>query len=191
GAVAAWSSCAALPKPERGFSALGWGATLLMPVLFLGDYSSDEPKLRATRASFRCGRTSSRTTAKPRARMPRICAAPYDRSIIRFLGTGPRSLTFTTTHLPLRRLVTLTSVPSGSSRCAAVNRNISYGSPLAQCRPSKYFPYHEAFPITTFCFCTARDLRISLEPELFSTGAAPRVAISISTASAWVRTRFI
>src|SRR3954468_1074238 len=78
--------------------------------------------------------------------MPSILAAPYDRSITLDLGTGPRSFTLTTTDLPLSRLVTFTRVPSGSCLWAAVNWNMSYGSPLAVVFPWKLFPYQLALP---------------------------------------------
>src|SRR5256885_15134987 len=61
-------------------------------------------------------------------------------------GTGPRSFTRTMTQRPLCMLVTLTHVPRGSWRCAAVNWNMSYGSPLAGGLPWKFLPYQEALP---------------------------------------------
>src|SRR5437868_13706041 len=61
-------------------------------------------------------------------------------------GTGPRSFTRTMTQRPLCMLVTVTHVPRGSWRWAAVNWNISYGSPLAVVLPWNCLPYHEALP---------------------------------------------
>src|ERR1700757_3711527 len=79
---------------------------------------------------------------------PGICsirAAPYDKSMIRVWGTGPRSFTRTITDLLLRRFVTFTRVPRGNLRWAAVNWNISYGSPLAVSLPWNCLPYQDAF----------------------------------------------
>src|SRR6266850_1791174 len=66
--------------------------------------------------------------------------------MMRDSGTGPRSFTRTMTHRPLCMLVTLTHVPRGSWRCAAVNWNMSYGSPLAVVLPWNCLPYQEALP---------------------------------------------
>lgn len=52
--------------------------------------------------------------------MPIWPAAAFDRSMIRPLTNGPRSLIRTTTDLPVRELVTFTLVPKGRLRCAAV-----------------------------------------------------------------------
>src|SRR5690554_4613249 len=51
---------------------------------------------------------------------PSLCAAALDRSRTRPLANGPRSLMRTITLLPFFWLVTLTFVPKGSVRCAAV-----------------------------------------------------------------------
>src|SRR3546814_3367842 len=48
---------------------------------------------------------------------------------------GPRSLTRTTTDLPLSRLVTRAKLGSGSDLCAAVNAYMSYTSRFEVRRP--------------------------------------------------------
>jgi hypothetical protein len=48
---------------------------------------------------------------------------------------GPRSLTRTTTTIPLARFVTRTIVPNGKVRWAAVKASASNISPLAVRRP--------------------------------------------------------
>jgi len=52
--------------------------------------------------------------------MPILCAAAYERSMIRPCRNGPRSLTRTTTVLPLATPVTRAYDGSGSVGCAAV-----------------------------------------------------------------------
>ena len=52
---------------------------------------------------------------------------------------GPRSLIITTVEAPVRGLVTLTLVPNGSRRCAAVSPLRRNGWPLAVCRPELYW----------------------------------------------------
>jgi hypothetical protein len=55
---------------------------------------------------------------------------------------GPRSLIRTTAERPLHRLTTVTLVPNGSVRCAAVISPVFIVSPLAVCWPL----YTEAMP---------------------------------------------
>lgn len=49
---------------------------------------------------------------------------------------------------PFSWFVTRTRVPNGSERCAAVNSDGSYASPLAVLLPTKPGPYHEAGPLS-------------------------------------------
>ena len=74
-------------------------------------------------AYFGSGRdtTSTRTRTTPARIMPILSAAARERSIMRFLLlNGPRSLMRTSTERRLERLVTRTTVPKRSLRCAAV-----------------------------------------------------------------------
>jgi hypothetical protein len=59
------------------------------------------------------------------------CAAAGLRSITRPCTKGPRSLIRTTAERPLLRLTTVTFVPNGSMRCAAVMAPEFICSPLA------------------------------------------------------------
>ena len=63
---------------------------------------------------------STSTSPLPFCAMPIRCAAAYDRSITRSCRNGPRSLTRTTTLLPVATLVTRAYDGSGSVGCAAV-----------------------------------------------------------------------
>src|SRR5690606_28775308 len=74
---------------------------------------------------------------------PSLFAAAFDRSITRPLMKGPRSLTRTTTDLPFSWLVTLSLVPKGRVRCAAVSSDGSICSPEAVW---EYSAYQEALP---------------------------------------------
>jgi len=89
---------------------------------------------------------STFTRAKPTLANPSACAAPRERSMMRFESCGPRSLIVTLIVRPLSRLVTRTTVPKGSVRCAAVIPHGSNISPLAVRWPARAFPYHEAIP---------------------------------------------
>jgi hypothetical protein len=75
------------------------------------------------------------TSATPSRVVPSLFAAPCDRSMSRPSTYGPRSLTSTSTCLPVEGSVTVTSAPSGSSGWAAVIASWSNGSPLAVGRP--------------------------------------------------------
>ena len=63
------------------------------------------------------------THSVPRSRTPIRLAAASERSMIGLLPPplGARSLILTTTCCFVRRFVTLTFVPKGKERCAAVN----------------------------------------------------------------------
>ena len=73
--------------------------------------------------------TSSVTGTRPEKRSS--CAAAGERSMIRPLLNGPRSLIRTMTVRPFCKLVTRTIVPKGSERCAAVSLLGKNNSPLA------------------------------------------------------------
>lgn len=92
------------------------------------------------------------TFSTPAESIPICIAAPIDKSISRPFTKGPRSLILTTTDFFVRRFVTLTFVPKGSVRCAAVNACLSNFSPLAVIFPCLY---HEAtqgpFPACPNC----------------------------------------
>src|ERR1700677_4497747 len=75
--------------------------------------------------------TSSATGTKPEK--PSRCAAAGETSIIRLLVNGPRSLMRTMTVCRFFKLVTRTSVPKGSERCAAVSFVGEHVSQLAVC----------------------------------------------------------
>jgi len=60
------------------------------------------------------------TGAWPDRTMPILPAAALDRSMIRPLTNGPRSLIRTMTDFPVREFVTFTLAPKGRLRCAAV-----------------------------------------------------------------------
>ena len=69
---------------------------------------------------------------------PSSFAAAFDRSSTRPLTKGPRSLIRTTTDAPFFWLVTLSFVPKGSVRCAAVRAAGFMGSPDAVWEESAY-----------------------------------------------------
>src|SRR5262245_21215704 len=79
--------------------------------------------------------TCSDTLATPDACRPMARAAPNARSITRPRTNGPRSLMRTTTDRPVRTFITLTLVPNGSERWAAVNPCGLKRSPLAVFEP--------------------------------------------------------
>gem|GEM_PF-6417928 len=86
--------------------------------------------------------TSSSTRTTPGPNIPSRRATDRETSRTRLEVKGPRSLTLTTTSgpvgLPLTSiLVTLSHVPSGNVRCAAVGFCERYGSPEAVLLPSK------------------------------------------------------
>lgn len=93
-------------------------------------------------------RTSTRTRARPTARMCSERAALSERSMMRPLTYGPLSITGTLTARPLPRCVTRTHVPIAKVRCAALGRRGSKTAPLAVLRPVSRAPYHEAIPIS-------------------------------------------
>src|SRR5262245_57279628 len=74
---------------------------------------------------------SIRTRATPRLRKASISAACEETSITRPRTKGPRSLMVTSTERPLSRFVTLTDVPKGRVRCAAVKLPAWNLDPLA------------------------------------------------------------
>src|SRR6187431_2659439 len=83
------------------------------------------------------------TDVWPEPMKPSWPAAPFDRSSTRPLMNGPRSLMRTMTLRPLFLLVTLSLVPKGKVRWAAVIADGFMRSPDAvlECRA-----YHEARP---------------------------------------------
>lgn len=83
-------------------------------------------------------RLARQTEVCPRLTKPSARAAALDRSTMRPLMKGPRSLILTTTALPLRLLVTRTCVPSGRVRCAAVKAYGFMRSPEAVRECSAY-----------------------------------------------------
>src|SRR5271167_2499325 len=117
--------------------------------------------------------------------------------MIRFFGTGPRSLMRTITERSFFRSVTLTQEPSGKVRCAAVNWYMSYGSPLAVCLCWKMRPYHEAFPTWDFRVliggtvsrvCPGVHCRDS---GVLLPGAAPSAVVKTNPAAIWLSSRNI
>ena len=74
------------------------------------------------------------------------CAAARERSMIRPLPWGPRSLIVTSTTLPLRRFVTLARLPKGRRGWAAVSACWSKRWPLAVLLPWNPGPYQDALP---------------------------------------------
>ena len=94
-------------------------------------------------SSFPSPSTLTRTWVMPAWMYPSCWAAARLRSMIRPLCTGPRSLTRTTTDLPLFRFSTLTRVPNGKVRWAAAI------CPGAEYSPLAVFPrrsYQDALP---------------------------------------------
>src|SRR5687767_11619461 len=85
---------------------------------------------------------------------------------MRLFLKGPRSLTRTTTDLPLRTLRTSRSVPNGSEGWAAVISFISKRSPLAVRRPWNLRPYQDAVPFSsTRLFGRVSGLRFAEQAE--------------------------
>src|SRR5580700_3421765 len=106
---------------------------------------------RETVAGGRAALPSARaicTRPTPLRVRPMCCAAACDRSMLRPLTKGPRSLIRTTTARPLETLVTLTREPIGSEREAAVSSLGLNTSPLLVRRPLSSAPYHDA--VTTW-----------------------------------------
>jgi hypothetical protein len=87
------------------------------------------------------------TLATPSWATPIRLAAASDRSRLRPLTNGPRSLTLTTTELPVERLVTRIRDPRGKVLDAAVKLCSLKTSPLVVRRPLNPGPYHEALTI--------------------------------------------
>ena len=73
----------------------------------------------------------SRTFVEPARKNPRRSAAARVTSRIRPRTKGPRSFMRTTTHFPFCRFSTLTFVPKGKDRCAAVSAVGLQSSPEA------------------------------------------------------------
>src|SRR6478736_2136873 len=78
--------------------------------------------------------------------MPSARAAPGVRSITRPRTNGPRSFILTSVERPLFLLVTATTVPKGSVRCAAVSASSRSCSPLAVPLPDDR-SYTDANPV--------------------------------------------
>src|SRR5690349_18195799 len=87
-----------------------------------------------------------RTRVVPSSVKSRSSAARLERSMIRLVSAGPRSLILTSTERRFVRLVTRTTAPIGKVRWAAVKAPGSNGSPLAVRRPRWALPYQEATP---------------------------------------------
>jgi hypothetical protein len=82
--------------------------------------------------------SASMTPAFPK---PSAFDAASDTSPTRSPCVGPRSLTRSSTLLPLALLVTLTFVPNGKVLCAIVSASGLKRSPLAVLRPANLRPY--------------------------------------------------
>src|SRR5580765_8285036 len=78
------------------------------------------------------------TEVWPEPMKPSWPAAPFDKSSMRPLMNGPRSLIRTMTLRPLFWLVTFSLVPKGRLRCAAVIADGFMRSPLAVLECSAY-----------------------------------------------------
>lgn len=70
--------------------------------------------------AMRYGMTSILTLIKPEDILPILLNADFERSMMRPLTKGPRSLILTITLLPLLLFVTLTFEPKGKCLWAAV-----------------------------------------------------------------------
>src|ERR1044072_8036036 len=79
----------------------------------------------------------------PEPTIPSLRAAAFVRSITRPPTKGPRSLMRTTTDLPVFKFSTLTFVPNGNERCAAV---IAPGSQRSPDAVLLVRVYHDARP---------------------------------------------
>src|SRR5207244_2245154 len=78
-------------------------------------------EVKAAWATCRDGLASTLTRAFPSFFRPIFWAAACERSMIRPLARGPRSLIVTCTAWPVSKFVTFAVVPSGSVRWAAVS----------------------------------------------------------------------
>src|SRR5215211_7306545 len=87
----------------------------------------------------------------PTPESPIASAEARDRSMIRPWAEGPRSLMRTMAERPVLRWVTLTRVPKGRERCAAVRLLVLKISPFAVRRPWKPGPYQDACPLWIGC----------------------------------------
>lgn len=82
-----------------------------------------------------------RTGTTPERNMSRHLAASSDTSMIRPVqSAGPRSVISTSHEWLLVRLVTMTLVPNGRVRCAAVMRDPFSGTPLLVILPLRLPP---------------------------------------------------
>jgi len=87
--------------------------------------------LAAASFALYCGAATTSSVTGTTPEKPSCLAAIGERSIIRPLLNGPRSLIRTMTVRRFFKLVTRTNVPKGSERCAAVSLAGENNSPLA------------------------------------------------------------
>src|SRR5690606_32629836 len=110
------------------------GLAVLSTLLWFCHHARVSGAGRQVRAGLVYLSTSMRTLIRPSRVLPMLEKAERDRSVMRPRTKGPRSLMRTTTLLPFFTLVTLTLVPKGRVRCAAVFRLALYSWPLAVLR---------------------------------------------------------
>ena len=117
----------------------------------------------------------------PNCLRPIASAAASERSRIRYLIKGPRSLIRTSTDFPVRRKVTWTRVPKGRSGDAAVSSFESNRRPLLVLLPWCCLLYQDAIPITP-CFgvraCTevaANSTKVPIVSRRIISRGTPRI----------------